>query len=215
MAITAAYDLEPDILEALIEARDSETSSLAKNVLELLVMNADIASREKIPACQDTGICTVFIALGQDVHVEGDLVAAVQAGVHAGYEEGYLRKSVCDVITRKNTGTNVPAVVHVELEPGDQCKIFFLPKGCGSENMSGLKMLPPSAGIPGALDYIVETVVNAGPNPCPPLVIGVGIGGTFEKAAYMAKKSLLRPVGHASSREDVAKLEKEVLDRIK
>lgn len=214
LAVTAAYDLEPDILEALIAARDRETSPLAKSVLELLMMNADIASREKIPLCQDTGICTIFVSLGQDVWIEGDLNKAVQEGVRIGYDEGYLRKSVCDVITRKNTGTNVPAVVHVEVEAGDQCRIRFLPKGCGSENMSGLKMLPPSAGIPGVLEYIVETVVNAGPNPCPPLVVGVGIGGTFEKAAYMAKKSLLRPVGLASDREDVARLEKKVLDRI-
>ena len=214
LAATAAYDLEPDILEALLAARDRETSSLARSVLELLVMNADIASRDRIPACQDTGICTVFVDLGQDVHIDGDLDRAIQEGVRTGYEEGYLRKSVCDVMTRKNTGTNVPAVVHVEVEPGDHCRIGFLPKGCGSENMSGLKMLPPSAGIPGALDYIVETVVRAGPNPCPPLVVGVGIGGTFEKAAIMAKKSLLRPVGLPSHREDVNRLEQEALARI-
>ena len=214
LAISAAHDLEPDILDAIIAARDRETSPLAKNVLELLIMNADIASREMIPACQDTGICTVFVSLGQDVQVEGDLVEAIQEGVGQGYADGYLRKSVCDPVTRKNTGTNVPAVVHVEIKPGDELKISFLPKGCGSENMSGLKMLPPSAGIPGALDYIVETVVNAGPNPCPPLVIGVGIGGTFEKAAYMAKKSLLRPVGKRAVRDDVSALEDELLARI-
>jgi fumarate hydratase subunit alpha len=214
LAISAAHDLEPDILDAIVAARDRETSPLAKSVLELLVMNADIASREMIPACQDTGICTLFVTLGQDVHVDGDLMAAIQEGVRLGYEEGYLRKSVCDPVTRKNTGTNVPAVVHVEVEPGEECKISFLPKGCGSENMSGLKMLPPSAGIPGALDYIVETVVNAGPNPCPPLVIGVGIGGTFEKAAIMAKKSLLRPIGERANRDDVASLEIELLERI-
>lgn len=214
LAISAAHDLEPDILDALIAARDRETSPLAKNVLELLIMNADIASREQIPACQDTGICSVFVTLGQDVHLDGELDKAVQEGVRLGYEEGYLRKSVCDPITRQNTGTNIPAVVHTELVPGDQIKIAFLPKGCGSENMSGLKMLPPSAGIPGALDYIEETVVNAGPNPCPPLVVGVGIGGTFEKAAIMAKKSLLRPVGQPAERQDVVKLEEELLSRI-
>ncbi len=214
LAISAAHDLEPDILEAIVEARDRETSPLAKNVLELLVANADIASREMIPACQDTGICTVFVTLGHEVRVAGDLVAAIQEGVRLGYGEGYLRKSVCDPVTRQNTGTNVPAVIHVEVEPGDQCKISFLPKGCGSENMSGLKMLPPSSGIPGALDYIVETVVNAGPNPCPPLIVGVGIGGTFEKAAIIAKKSLLRPVFQRADRDDVAALEEELLERI-
>ena len=214
LAISAAHDLEPDILDALIAARDRETSPLAKNVLELLIMNADIASREMIPACQDTDICTVFVTLGQDVHVGGNFDEAIQEGVRLGYQEGYLRKSVCDPVTRKNTGTNIPAVIHVEIVPGDQCRISFLPKGCGSENMSGLKMLPPSAGIPGALDYIVETVVNAGPNPCPPMVVGVGIGGTFEKAAIMAKKSLLRPVGSRAAREDIAKLEEKLLERI-
>lgn len=214
LAVAAACDLEPDILEALIAARDRETSSLAKSILELLLMNADIASREQIPACQDTGICTVFVTLGQDVRIAGNLEDAIQQGVQQGYAEGYLRKSVCDVVTRRNTGTNVPAVVHIEVQPGDKCRIQFLPKGCGSENMSGLLMLPPSAGINGAADYIVETAVNAGSNPCPPIIVGVGIGGTFEKAAFMAKKSLLRPVGEPSSRVEVAHLEREILDRI-
>lgn len=214
MAIEAAHHLEPDILEALLAARDRENSPLAKNVLDLLLVNADIASREMIPACQDTGICTVFITLGQDVSIRGDLEEAVQEGIRVGYDEGYLRKSVCDPVTRKNTGTNVPAVIHVEVAPGDQLRIAFLPKGCWSENMSALQMLPPSAGIPGAIDYIVERVIAAGPNPCPPMVIGVGIGGTFEKAAFMAKKSLLRPLGRPAERRDVASIEAEILDRV-
>ncbi len=214
LAVTAAHDLEPDILDALVAARDRETSPLAQSVLELLLHNADIASRDEIPLCQDTGICTIFVTLGQEVHVDGDLAAAIQEGVRQGYEEGFLRKSVCDVMTRNNTGTNLPAVVHLELEPGERCRLRFLPKGCGSENMSGLKMLPPAAGIPGAVDYIVETVVNAGPNPCPPLLVGVGIGGTFEKAALMAKKVLLRPLGRPSEREDVARLEEQLLARL-
>ncbi|RJX20222.1 MAG: fumarate hydratase [Desulfobulbus sp.] len=214
MAVAAAHHLEPDILDGLLAARDRETSPLAKNVLDLLLVNADIASREMIPVCQDTGICTVFVTLGQEVRVAGDLQAAIQEGVGLGYAEGYLRKSVCDPVERVNTGTNLPAVVHVELVSGEECRIAFLPKGCGSENMSGLRMLPPSAGIPGAMDYIVETVVKAGPNPCPPLVVGVGIGGTFERAAFMAKKVLLRPVGEPSTREDVARIEAELLARI-
>ncbi len=214
LAVTAAHDLEPDILDALVAARDRETSPLAQSVLELLLHNADIASRDEIPLCQDTGICTVFVTLGQEVHIVGDLMAAIQEGVRQGYEEGFLRKSVCDAVTRNNTGTNLPAVIHMELEPGERCRLRFLPKGCGSENMSGLKMLPPSAGIPGAVDYIVETVVNAGSNPCPPLLVGVGIGGTFEKAALMAKKVLLRPLGRPSEREDVARLEEQLLARI-
>lgn len=214
MAIEAAHHLEPDILDGLLAARDRETSPLAGKVLDLLLINADIASRELIPACQDTGICTVFVTLGQEVLIRGGLTEAIQEGVRLGYEEGFLRKSVCDPVTRVNTGTNLPAVVHVEVEPGERFRLAILPKGCGSENMSGLKMLAPSAGIRGAVDYVVDTVVEAGPNPCPPLVVGVGIGGTFEKAACMAKKALLRPVGQAAAREDVARIEAEILDRV-
>ena len=214
LAIDAARDLEPDILDKLLAARDSEQSPLAKNALEILVNNANIASREQIPVCQDTGIAVVFVTLGQDVVVKGDLEQAVQEGVKAGYEDGYLRKSVCDPVTRKNTGTNIPAVVHIEIVPGDTLKIAFLPKGCGSENMSGLKMLPPSAGLPGMIEYVVQSVKNAGSNPCPPVVVGVGLGGTFEKAALMAKKSLLRPLGDRNPDARVAELEEEILQRI-
>ena len=214
MTMEAGCDLEPDILDGLLKARDRETSPLAKNILELFLINADIASREKIPVCQDTGVAVVFVELGQEVHVKGDLVEAVQQGVGAGYEEGFLRKSVCDPITRVNTGTNTPAVVHVELVAGAQIKIFMLPKGCGSENMSGLTMLPPSSGIKGMVDFVVGQVVNAGSNPCPPVLVGVGMGGTFEKAALLAKKSLTRPLGQASSRQDVAELEEEILTKI-
>lgn len=214
LAIAAAHDLEPDILEALLVARDREVSPLSKNVLELLISNADIASRERIPVCQDTGICTVFVALGQDLHVQGSLEEAVQEGVRRGYEEGFLRKSVCDPVTRMNTGTNIPAVVHLELVAGDRLTIRFLPKGCGSENMSSLAMLPPAAGLPGVVDYVVERVHGAGSNPCPPMVVGVGVGGTFEKAAIIAKKALLRPVGDRNPRPEVAELEAEILARI-
>ncbi len=214
LAIDAARDLEPDILNRLLAARDSEQSPLAKNALDILVTNADIASRDQIPICQDTGIAVIFVTIGQDVVVEGDLEQAVQEGIKAGYEDGYLRKSVCDPVTRKNTGTNVPAVVHFEIVPGDKLKIAFLPKGCGSENMSGLKMLPPSAGLPGMIDYVVQTVKDAGANPCPPVVVGVGLGGTFEKAALMAKKTLLRPLGDRNPDARVAELEEEILQRI-
>ncbi|MBU4295096.1 MAG: fumarate hydratase [Desulfobulbaceae bacterium] len=214
ITMEAGVRLEPDILEGLVSARDSETSGLAKNILELLLVNADIAAREKIPVCQDTGVAVVFIELGQDVHINGDLGEAVQQGIQAGYQEGYLRKSVCDPITRVNTGTNTPAVIHIELVPGEQIRISVLPKGCGSENMSGLTMLPPSSGISGMKDFVVRQVVNAGPNPCPPLLIGVGMGGTFEKAALLAKKALIRPLGKHHSRPDVAALEEEILTRI-
>ncbi|MDH5299402.1 MAG: fumarate hydratase [Desulfobulbaceae bacterium] len=214
LAISAAHDLEPDILDALLAARDRETSPLSRNVLELLIANADIASRERIPICQDTGICTVFISLGREVHVSGDLEEAVQEGVRRGYEEGFLRKSVCDPVTRRNTNTNTPAVVHVELAAGDRLTIAFLPKGCGSENMSALAMLPPSAGLDGVVDFVVEQVHKAGSNPCPPMVVGVGLGGTFEKAALLAKKSLLRPVGQRNPRSEVAAMEARILARI-
>lgn len=214
MAIEAACDLEPDILEGLVKARDRETSPLAKDLLDLLLVNADIASREKMPVCQDTGISVVFVSIGSDLIIDGDLEAAVQEGIRQGYEEGYLRKSVCDPLTRKNTGTNTPAIVHLESHSGDDLKISYLPKGCGSENMSRLQMLPPSAGIDGVVDFICETVFAAGPNPCPPLVIGVGIGGSFEKAAILAKRSLFRPLGEHHQRQDVAELEKNILARL-
>ncbi len=214
LTISAGCHLEPDILEGLLKARDQEVSELARNVLDLFVINADIASREKIPVCQDTGVAVVFIELGQDVHVAGNLHDAVQQGIKDGYEEGYLRKSVCDPITRVNTGTNTPAVVHIDLVPGEEVKISMLPKGCGSENMSGLTMLPPSSGLKGMVDFVVSQVVKAGPNPCPPLLVGVGMGGTFEKAALLAKRSLLRPLGEPNKREDVAALEQEILEKV-
>lgn len=214
MAIRAACDLEPDILEALLAARDRETIELAQNVLELLLSNADIASRERIPICQDTGIAVVFVDLGQDVTITGNLEEAIQEGIRIGYEEGYLRKSVCDPLTRVNTRTNTPAVVHIRLTSGDRLGLTLLPKGCGSENMSSLTMLPPSAGKAGVIRHVVERVVAAGSNPCPPVIVGVGLGGTFEKAALLAKEALLRPVGTAHLREDVAALESEILAAI-
>ena len=214
LAISASCDLEPDILDNLLAARDKEKSPLAKNALEMLVTNANIASREQIPVCQDTGIGVVFVSIGQEVFVEGDLQEAIQEGVRAGYAEGFLRKSVCDPVTRKNTGTNVPAVIHFEIVPGDKLHIGFLPKGCGSENMSGLVMLPPSAGITGMEDYVVQKVKDAGSNPCPPVVIGVGLGGTFEKAALLAKKSLMRPLGEPNPDAKVAEIEQKILQRV-
>ncbi len=214
LAIEAATDLEPDILDALVAARDRETSELAKNILELLINNADIASREKIPVCQDTGVGVVFVDIGQEVHVTGNLYDAIQEGVRAGYQEGYLRKSVCDPLLRVNTATNTPAIIHFDIVSGDDIKISFLPKGCGSENMSKLTMLPPSAGTAGVIGFVADTVFAAGSNPCPPVIVGVGIGGTFEKAAFLAKRALLRPLGIASARDDVAELEKRLLSVI-
>ncbi|MFA6498426.1 MAG: fumarate hydratase [Desulfurivibrionaceae bacterium] len=214
LAIAAAHDLEPDILEALLAARDRETGELAGNILDLLLTNAEIASRERIPVCQDTGTGILFVELGQEVHIQGDLGEALQEGVRLGYEEGYLRKSVCDPLTRQNTGTNTPAVVHLEVVPGDRLTLRFLPKGCGSENMSSLVMLPPAAGTEGMVRHVIDRVLDAGSNPCPPMIIGVGLGGSFEKAALLAKKALLRPVGEKSGRADVAVLEERLLREI-
>jgi fumarate hydratase subunit alpha len=214
LAMSASCDLEPDILDSLLAARDREKSPLAKNGLEILLTNANIASREQIPICQDTGIGVVFVSVGQEVMIDGDLEQAIQEGVRAGYEDGYLRKSVCDPVTRKNTGTNIPAVIHFEIIPGDRVRIGFLPKGCGSENMSGLVMLPPSAGMAGVEDYVVQKVKDAGSNPCPPVVVGVGLGGTFEKAALLAKKSLLRPLGKSNPDTNVSEIEQRILQRI-
>ena len=214
LAIAAAHDLEPDILDALLAARDRETGELAGNILEVLVTNANIASRDRIPVCQDTGTGILFLEIGQEVHIRGDLQEALQEGVRLGYEEGYLRKSVCDPLTRKNTGTNTPAVVHIELVPGDRITIRFLPKGCGSENMSSLVMLPPAAGTEGVVRHVVDRVLAAGSNPCPPMIVGVGLGGSFEKAALLAKKALLRPVGERNGRKDVAALEERLLREI-
>jgi len=214
LAMNASYDLEPDILDKLVAARDREESALTKNALEILLTNANIASREQIPVCQDTGIGVVFITIGQGVVVEGSLEEAIQEGIRTGYGDGFLRKSVCDPVTRKNTGTNVPAVVHYEIVTGDKLRIGFLPKGCGSENMSGLVMLPPSAGISGVEEYVVQKVKDAGSNPCPPVVVGVGLGGTFEKAALLAKKSLMRPLGKGNPDPKVVEIEQRILERI-
>jgi len=214
LAIAAAHDLEPDILDALLAARDRETGELAGNILDLLLINANIASRERIPVCQDTGTGILFLELGQEVHIQGDLHEALQEGVRLGYEEGYLRKSVCDPLTRKNTGTNTPTVVHLEMVAGDRLTIRFLPKGCGSENMSSLVMLPPAVGTEGVVCHVIDRVLAAGSNPCPPMIVGVGLGGSFEKAALLAKKALLRPVGEKSPRADVAALEERLLREI-
>jgi fumarate hydratase subunit alpha len=177
-----------------------------------LLENAEIASEQKIPLCQDTGMVVVFIELGQDVHlVGGNLNEAVDEGVRLGYREGYLRASTLDPVIRENFGDNTPAVIHVEVVPGDRLRLNVVPKGFGSENMSRVKLFPPSAGIKGVKRFVVDRVAAAGPNPCPPIIVGVGIGGTMEKAALIAKKALLRPVGQSHPEEHIARLEKELL----
>lgn len=212
----ANYHLGEDVLHSLKQAINQEVSETGKQVLEQLVENAAIASSNEVPMCQDTGVAVVFLDIGQDIHISGgDLNQAVNEGVAIGYSEGYLRKSmVSDPFKRINTNNNTPAIIHTKIVPGDKLTITVAPKGGGSENMSAIKMLPPSAGRKGVIDFVLETVKNAGPNPCPPIIVGVGIGGNFEKAALLAKEALLRPVGSYHHDEEVAQLEKELLEQI-
>jgi fumarate hydratase subunit alpha len=216
LCIDANYYLSDDIKQKLEEAYKEENWSIAKDILEKILVNAGIAKNEKMPMCQDTGMTCVFIELGQDVHViGGGLEDAINEGVRQGYADGYLRKSVVkDPLNRVNTGDNTPAVINYNIVPGDKIKITVSPKGFGSENMSKLKMLRPADGIEGVKNFVLQTVKEAGPNPCPPIIVGVGIGGTFEKSASIAKKSLLRSVTQRNSDPFYAELEHELLDKI-
>jgi fumarate hydratase subunit alpha len=192
-----------------------EVSPTGKETLKILIENARIAKEDGIPICQDTGLAVVFIEMGQDVHVVGgSLPDAIDEGVRQGYKDGYLRKSVCHPLTRENTGDNTPAMVHYDVVAGDRFKIVLAPKGFGSENMSRVTMLPPAAGIEGVRDFVIKRVQASGPNPCPPTVVGVGIGGTLEKAALIAKKALLRPLGTHNIDPQLRKLETEWLHEI-
>lgn len=216
LCIDANYYLSDDIKEKLEEAHREEDWTIAKDILEKILINAGIAKNENMPMCQDTGVTCVFIDLGQDVHViGGNLEEAINEGVRQGYSEGFLRKSVVkDPLNRVNTGDNTPAVIHYNIVPGDKLHITVSPKGFGSENMSKLKMLRPADGIEGVKNFILQTVKEAGPNPCPPIIVGVGIGGTFEKSALIAKKSLLRPATQRNSDPFYANLEEELLQKI-
>ena len=216
MCIQANHYLAPDMDKAMKNACAKETKPLAKQILGQLLENLDIAGKDMIPICQDTGMAVVFLKIGQDVHFEGGSVEeAVNEGVRRGYEEGYLRKSVVgDPLLRVNTKDNTPAIIHYELVPGDQVEITVAPKGFGSENMSKIYMLKPADGVEGVKDAIVSAVREAGPNACPPVVVGVGIGGTFEKAAILAKKALTREVGTHSELEHIRELEEELLAKI-
>ena len=216
MCIQANHFLSEDMDIALKKATEKEESDLGKKVLNQLQDNLKIAAEEMIPICQDTGMAVIFMEIGQDVHFEGgNIEDAINEGVRQGYVDGYLRKSVVkDPIYRENTKDNTPAVIHYNMVPGDQVKITFAPKGFGSENMSRVFMLKPADGIEGVKDAILTAVKDAGPNACPPMVVGVGVGGTFEKCALLAKKALTREVGSHSSIDYVAELEKEMLDRI-
>jgi fumarate hydratase subunit alpha len=213
----ACINLPEDVLSALKNARTTEEHQLARYVLDSILENTKIASTERIPLCQDTGTAVVFLELGQEVHITGgDLYSAINEGVRKGYEEGYLRKSIVNqpFSDRTNTGDNTPAIIHPDIVPGDKLKIIAMPKGGGAENMTRLGMLTPAQGRKGIIDFIVKTVDEAGSNPCPPVIIGLGIGGTVEQTLILAKKTLLRKIGEFNKDPEIAELEKELLKRV-
>lgn len=216
LCIEANEQLPEDIKNAIHRCRACEDWEIAQGVLDQIITNFEIAGEERVPICQDTGMACVFLEIGQDVHIAGgDLREAVDEGVRRGYDKGYLRKSVVrDPVRRGNTGDNTPAMLYTEIVPGEQIKVTVGPKGFGSENMSAIRMFKPSAGIEGIKDFILETVENAGPNPCPPMVVGVGIGGTFDKCALLAKKALMRSTEERNPDPYYAALEEEMLEKI-
>jgi len=213
----ANFDLGADVLDSLKRARDKEESPLGRQVLDQILENDSIATNENIPICQDCGTAVVFLEVGQDAHIiGGDLYTAVEEGVRQGYKEGYLRKSIVGqpFSARVNTKDNTPAVIHLDMVPGNRLKITVMPKGGGSENMSRLAMLTPAKGRQGVIDFVVNSVAEAGSNPCPPVIVGVGIGGTADKAMILAKKALLRRVGEPNPDPEIAELEREILERV-
>lgn len=213
--IDANINLSDAMREALNNAIDKEESAVGKEVLRELITNADIARDEGIPICQDTGLAVTFIEIGQDVHiVGGSLDDAISEGVRRAYKNGYLRKSCCDPFSRRNTGDNTPPIVHEKIVPGDQIKIAVFPKGGGSENYSAVRMLVPSEGRGGVKDFVLEMVTKGGPNPCPPIMVGVGIGGNFETSALLSKEALMVPPGERNQDPEVAAFEMELLDEI-
>ena len=216
LCIDANNHLPSDVKCAIKNCRACEDGKIAQGVLDNIIENFEIADAENVPICQDTGMACVFLEIGQDLHiVGGDLTEAINEGVRRGYANGYLRKSVVgDPVRRGNTGDNTPAMIYTEIVPGENLKITLGPKGFGSENMSAIRMFTPSAGLQGIKDFIIETVEAAGPNPCPPIVVGVGIGGTFDKAALLAKKAIMRPIDSCHPDPYYADLEKEMLEKI-
>ena len=215
LCIDANCHLSRDMKDRIRDSHEKEVWPQAKEILARIIENYEIADRQNQPVCQDTGMACVFLKIGQDVHIQGDLTDAVNEGVRQGYGEGFLRKSVVrDPLDRVNTGDNTPAMLYTELVPGDQIEITVAPKGFGSENMSRIAMLRPSDGVQGVKDFVIKTVEEAGPNPCPPIVVGVGVGGTFDKAAYLAKKALLRPVDVRNPKPYYAALEQELLESV-
>ena len=215
LCVEANCHLGQDVKDCLNHSYAQETWPQAKDILARIIENYTIADEANVPVCQDTGVACVFLKIGQDVHIDGDITEAVNEGVRQGYAEGYLRKSVVgDPLQRVNTGDNTPAMLYVELVPGENVEITVAPKGFGSENMSQIKMLRPSDGVQGVKDFVLRVVEEAGPNPCPPIVVGVGIGGTFDKAAFLAKKALLREMDERNEKPFYAQLEKELLEEI-
>ncbi len=214
-AISANYELDEDMLAAFVRGEQAEESPAGREIFRQLLENARIAREERIPLCQDCGLAVIFAEVGQDVRLEGgDFEAALQEGVRQGYGEGYLRKSMCHPLTRKNTGDNTPAIVHTEIVPGDRVKLLVVPKGGGSENMSKLFMLKPAEGLAGVKEKVLATVAEAGPNVCPPMIVGVGIGGNFERSALLAKKALIRKLRDTHPDPEMAALEKELLTAV-
>lgn len=214
LCIDANYYLGKDVMDALEAAHKKEESPVGKEIISQILENDKIAAEGVFPMCQDTGAAVVFVEQGAFVFVNGNLTEAINEGVRQGYKEGYLRKSMCDPIKRKNTGDNTPAIIHLDIVPGDKLKIIVAPKGGGSENMSFVKMMKPADGIEGVKDFVIESVKKAGSNPCPPIIVGVGIGGIFEKCAQIAKKALLRTIGSKHPDPFYADLEAELLEKV-
>jgi len=215
--LKANFYINPDLTQRLEKALEKETSPIGKHVLQMIIENNKIASREEVPICQDTGLAVVFVEVGQEVYlIDGNFTESINQGVKEAYQEGYLRKSVVDdpVFERKNTKTNTPAIIYTDIISGDKIKLLVMPKGFGSENMSAIAMLKPADGAQGIVDFVVETVKKAGPNPCPPTIIGVGIGGTIDKAMVIAKKVIARKIGEHNQNEKYAVLEEEILTKI-
>lgn len=215
LCIEANTHLPGDMKRRIQDCRECETWPVAREILDQIVENYEIADAQYVPICQDTGMACVFLEIGQEVYVNGSIEEAVHEGVREGYKKGYLRKSVVrDPLDRVNTGDNTPAMIYYDMVPGDRIKITVAPKGFGSENMSQIKMLRPSDGVEGVKDFVLKVVSDAGPNPCPPIVVGVGVGGTFDKAALLAKKALMRSVDERNPEEFYASLEQELLEKI-
>lgn len=215
MCIDSCINLDKSVIDAFERARLNEENQVSKSIFDILIENSKVASEKNIPLCQDTGMAVFFVKIGKDVHIEGlNLTEAINEGVRRGYTEGYLRKSVVDPLNRINTKDNTPAVIHYDFTDGDKLEIEFAAKGFGSENMSQMKMLKPSDGLEGIVDFVIQVVKEAGPNPCPPIVVGIGIGGTVDKCAEIAKKALFREIGEKNSSKEISDLEGRLLEEI-